>query len=77
MTEQKLLTALLKMANQYLTVNRKANSIGHNLYHRCISAGEYTLDLLEELGYIKPVQECPEHWKFTDKAIKILEESYS
>jgi hypothetical protein len=75
MTTDKLITALLKMACQYLMVDRDANDAKCYLFHWHMGAGEYTLDLLEELGYIEAVKERPEHWKFTDKAIKILDES--
>lgn len=68
----KLITALLKMANQYLMVDTAGGSY---LFHWHMGAGKYTLDLLEELSYIEAVKSRPEHWKFTDKAIKILEES--
>lgn len=73
--EQKLITALLKMANQYLQVDNDCEDYETWLFHWHMGAGEYTLDLLEELGYIEAVKKRPEHWKFTDKALKILEES--
>jgi hypothetical protein len=45
------------------------------LFHWHMGAGEYTLDLLEELGYVEAIKDKPERWKFTEKAAKVLDES--
>lgn len=72
---EKLLVALLKMTNQYLEVECDPDNGICYLFHWHMGAGEYTLDLLEELGYVEAIKDKPEHWKFTEKAIRILEKS--
>jgi hypothetical protein len=60
------------MVNQYLMVDSDDNCC---LFHWHMGAGEYTLDLLEELGYVEAIKDKPERWKFTEKAAKVLDES--
>jgi hypothetical protein len=64
-----IIKALLLMCQQYLSIS-KDNDLSH--WH--MTAGEFTLDLLESLGYVQPNKALPEAWQFTEKAIAMLDD---
>jgi hypothetical protein len=57
---ERLLSALLSMAYQYLSSSRE-----EEFTHDFMSAGEETLALLEEMGYVTEVRRG--HYQSTDK----------
>jgi hypothetical protein len=64
----KLILALLKMTKQYLTLDRDYGVLTHDF----MGAGETTMDVLEELGYVKPWDANPTYYIFTQKAKEVL-----
>ena len=65
MDNNDVLDALLMMVSQYLTFEIGGERV---LDHCFMSTGEYTLDLLEKLGYVKPWEKDPCFYVFTEKA---------
>jgi hypothetical protein len=63
--EKEILDALLMMVSQYLSVDIDGERV---LDHAFMSTGEYTLDLLEKLGYVKPWDKNSCYYVFTEKA---------
>jgi len=65
-----IIRALLLMVQQYLSVEQEPGGLSHWF----MTAGEFTLDLLESLGYVEPQKERPEFWQFTQKAIELMDD---
>jgi hypothetical protein len=60
-----IMDALLMMVSQYLACDIDGERV---LDHVFMSAGEFTLDLLENMGYVKPWEKNPNYYVFTEKA---------
>lgn len=73
--EKSLIKVLLKMTAQHLRANVKNNMTykDYLLVDWCISANEECIDLLLELGYVTESKKV-NHYKFTQKALEILNE---
>lgn len=65
-----IIKALLLMVQQYLSVSESSDDLSH--WH--MTAGEFTLNLLESLGYVKPHETLLNSWQFTQKAIDLMEQ---
>ncbi len=63
---------ILKFVAQVLNTNYTTEYKDYFLFDHSISAHEEMLDLLFELGYVKPVKY--NGYKFTEKALDILNE---
>ncbi|MFM1842735.1 MAG: hypothetical protein RLZZ490_1472 [Cyanobacteriota bacterium] len=72
MNKDEFFNALIMMVEQYLTVEIDGESV---LDHAFMTAGEYTLDVLEERGIVKPWHKNPNYYVFSTNGDQQVSES--